>query len=446
MANTNRQYTVSAIVDQNKLQKSAQVALTSQTIKLPVDVRAKGITELKVASTTMSKLTDSTGNTRVEIDKFNASGEKLGTTIKNTSKNVKTLGQDFTETFGKVLKFGMVTAIIGLMTSSIGEAVKSVKDLDDSLIELQKVSSEAKDNLSGFTDQAFKLAESMSTSASAVTDAVTEFSKSGYGLQDSLDLAEQAMTFQTIADGAISASDSAKVLIQTMKAYNMTNSEASHIVDALNQVSNNYAISSTDLSQSIGKVASSANLAGVDFEHLLGLMTASTEITQNASKSANGYKTILTNLMTKDLEKQFNEFGLTMRDSNGALKDGYTIIRELSDVYQQLGTVWNEDNDAMVSMNDNFNALMEDIAGKHNINVLVSGLQNFDQAINATNSALTSAGSAQTEFETAMGGLTKKLEGLKGQFQELVWGDGGLNKLLKGLVDIGKGIISFVDK
>jgi hypothetical protein len=92
-------------------------------------------------------------------------------------------------------------------------------------------------------------------------------------------------------------------------------------------------------------------------------MTASTEITQNASKSANGYKTILTNLMTKDLEKQFNEFGLTMRDSNGALKDGYTIIKELSGVYQQLGTVWSENDDAMVSMNDNFNALMEDIAG-----------------------------------------------------------------------------------
>ena len=93
-------------------------------------------------------------------------------------------------------------------------------------------------------------------------------------------------------------------------------------------------------------------------------MTASTEITQNASKSANGYKTILTNLMTKDLEKQFNEFGLTMRDLNdGALKDGYTIIQELSGVYEKLGTVWSEDDDAMVSMNDNFNALMEDIAG-----------------------------------------------------------------------------------
>ena len=84
-----------------------------------------------------------------------------------------------------------------------------------------------------------------------------------------------------------------------------------------------------------------------------------------------------------------------------------------SGVYKKLGTVWSEDDDAMVSMNDNFNALMEDIAGKHNINVLVAGLQNFEQATNATNSALNSAGSAQEEFDTAMGGLTKKLEGLK---------------------------------
>ena len=43
----------------------------------------------------------------------------------------------------------------------------------------------------------------------------------------------------------------------------------------------------------------------------------------------------------------------------------------------------------------------------------MSGLQNFEQATNATNSALNSAGSAQEEFDTAMGGLTKKLEGLK---------------------------------
>lgn len=44
-----------------------------------------------------------------------------------------------------------------------------------------------------------------------------------------------------------------------------------------------------------------------------------------------------------------------------------------------------------------------------------------------------------------MGGLTKKIEGLKGQFQELVWGNGGLNILLKGLVDLGTGILKVIN-
>jgi hypothetical protein len=76
---------------------------------------------------------------------------------------------------------------------------------------------------------------------------------------------------------------------------------------------------------------------------------------------------------------------------------------------------------------------------------LVAGLQNFDQAINATNSALDSAGSAQNEFETAMGGLTKKIEGLKGAFQELVWGEGGLNSFLKILIDLGTGTLKLIN-
>ena len=67
-----RQYTVSAVVDQKRLQASAKVALASQTIKIPVNVKAEGITDLKVANTAMTKLTDSVGNTRVEIDKFNS--------------------------------------------------------------------------------------------------------------------------------------------------------------------------------------------------------------------------------------------------------------------------------------------------------------------------------------------------------------------------------------
>ena len=426
--------------------KVSDVQLKSQLNNIKINpLTLKVRVDTKDAQTQLNSTTNVTKDFQKQLDSTTAKVDKMSNSLKGAGQQAKSFGTDFLTTMAKVVKFYIITKIIQTFTQAIDEAVTSVKELDDSLIELQKVSDEAKTNLSGFTDQAFELAEAMSTSASAVTDAVTEFSKSGYSLQESFKLAESALVFQTIADDAISASDSATVLIQTMKAYNMTASDSEHIVDALNEVSNNYAVSSTDLSQSIGKVASSANLAGVDFEHLLGLMTASTEITQNASKVATGYKTILTNLMTKDLEAQFNEFGLTMRDTNGALKDGYTIIEELSTVYNSLGEVWDEDSESMVSLNDNMNALLEDIAGKYNINTLVAGMQNFSQAINATESALNSSGSAQEEFSTALTSMTKKLEGLKGQFQELVWGDGGLNSFLKFLIDLGTGILKFLN-
>ena len=156
-----RQYTVSAVVDQKRLQASAKVALASQTIKIPVNVKAEGITDLKVANTTMTKLTDSVGNTRVEIDKFNSSGQKLGTTIKNSSKEVNTLGQDFLNTLGKVAKFGAVTAIIGAFTTAITESIKTVKDFDDALTDFKKVSDLSGESLTEYTEKLGTLGETV---------------------------------------------------------------------------------------------------------------------------------------------------------------------------------------------------------------------------------------------------------------------------------------------
>lgn len=184
-------------------------------------------------------------------------------------------------------------------------------------------------------------------------------------------------------------------------------------------------------------------MAGVDFNQLLGLITGSNEIVQNAGKTANAYKTILTNLMTKDLEKQFNEFGLTMREQNGQMKSGYDILIELGNKYNQLGTTWSEDDEAMISLNDSMNKLMKDIAGAFNINVLSAGFQNVATTVQATESAMNSANSATDEYAVAMDSIAKKSEGLSGAFQELMWGKGGLNELLKGFLDISTLLVKF---
>lgn len=133
-----------------------------------------------------------------------------------------------------------------------------------------------------------------------------------------------------------------------------------------------------------------------------------------------------------------------MRDSNGELKDGYTILSELAVAYQGLGEVYDDETDSMISLNDEMNALLSDIGGKYNINTLTAGLANFDQAINATQSSIESAGSANQEYETALDSITKKVEGLAGQFDELVT-DSGLTELIKFLLDLSSVLLSIAN-
>lgn len=246
MTDSNWNIKVGAIVDTSSISKQLAIA-PKQTVTITPIFNTKG---LQTGEKVVRTFADSIGNSATQVDKLDMSGKTVSstftkvkssvdTTIKSlqtASKHTKTLGQDFIATAGKVAKFGAITAIFGLITNSIRKAVTSVKELDASLIELQKVSDLSGDSLENYTQDAFSMAKELKSTASEVTDAVTEFAKSSYTLEESQSLAKQAIIFQTIADGAISASDSATMLIQVMKAYNMTVDDSVKIIDSINEV------------------------------------------------------------------------------------------------------------------------------------------------------------------------------------------------------------------
>ena len=88
--------------------------------------------------------------------------------------------------------------------------------------------------------------------------------------------------------------------------------------------------------------------AGNTYEEVIGLLTAGTEITRDASRVANGLKTIALNLsgmndegeedleLMSKMESLFNKLGTTVYDSNGKLKNTYELLSELAEVYPSL--------------------------------------------------------------------------------------------------------------
>ena len=98
-----------------------------------------------------------------------------------------------------------------------------------------------------------------------------EFKKSGFNDEDAANLALVATKYQNVADDAITAGEASNVIISQMKAFNIEAQDSEHIVDALNEVSNRFAVSSSDLSNNLGKASAALATGNSTYEETLGL-------------------------------------------------------------------------------------------------------------------------------------------------------------------------------
>ena len=201
---------------------SAQVKVDTSTIQTQLNAIKDKSIDVKV---------NTTGTTEAV-----KSVQRIDTSVKKASKGVLSLGGDLTQTFAKVLKFGMITSVISTFTAAIVGAVSAVKDFDDALTDFKKVSDLSGDSLDAYTEKLGELGETVARTRTEMVEASTEFKKSGYSDEDSAQLAQVAALYQNVADSQLSAGDASSFVISQMKAFNITADDAITIIDRVNEV------------------------------------------------------------------------------------------------------------------------------------------------------------------------------------------------------------------
>ena len=267
-----------------------------------------------------------------------------------------------------------------------------------------------------------------------------EFRKSGFSDEDSANLALVATMYQNVADESISAADSAGFIIAQMKAFNIEAENATHIIDAVNEISNNYAVSSSDLANNLGKVSSALAVGGNSFEEVLGMMTAITEITRNSSTAARGLVSVQsrfnqiideTSSTGKKLTDFYDKHGIAIKDQNGQLRNLYDVLKDTAGIWDTL-----DENEQKYFLNIQ--------AGANQTRNLAALMENFDVAVSATATAMNSAGSAAEENGRVMESLQKKIDNLKA-----AWENFSNNTITKdfigGILDAGTQLLTFVN-
>ena len=267
-----------------------------------------------------------------------------------------------------------------------------------------------------------------------------EFRKSGFSDEDSANLALVATMYQNVADESISAADSAGFIIAQMKAFNIEAENATHIIDAVNEISNNYAVSSSDLANNLGKVSSALAVGGNSFEEVLGMMTAITEITRNSSTAARGLVSVQsrfnqiideTSSTGQKLTAFYDKHGIAIKDQDGQLRNLYDVLKDTAGIWDTL-----DKNEQKYFLNIQ--------AGANQTRNLAALMENFGVAIDATATAMNSAGSAAEENGRVMESLQKKIDNLKA-----AWENFSTNTITKdfigGIIDAGTQLLTFAN-
>lgn len=375
------------------------------------------------------------------MTKFDAQGRELNTTITQSAKYVKTWGQEFSDSFGKVLRFGTITAIIGAFTKAMYDAIDVVKEFDDAMTDLRKVSDLEGQALDDYTKKLGKLGETVARTRVEMTQNATIFKQAGYSDDDAATLARVAALYQNVADSEVSAQEAGQFVVSQLKAYRLAASDAASIVDKLNAVSNNYSVSNSDLAIGLTKSAAALQTLGNTQDEVMGLLTAGTEqLTGQASKVGKGLQTIGINIaqVATEAGELSYEVGNTTKTIS-LLDEATGDMRSTFDVLSDIAKDWNSMTDAQQT------AISNALAGKTRFDVFAAVMTRFDDAISATTTSMKSFGSAEEENAKYMESMSAKIALLKQQFQELVLGDGGLEKVGKIFLDLGINTLKLVN-
>ena len=273
-----------------------------------------------------------------------------------------------------------------------------------------------------------------------MVDAATSFKKAGYSEEDSAQLALVASLYQNIADEALTAGESADFIISQMKAFNLTAADSEHIVNAVNEISNNMAVSSADLATNIGKASAALAVGNNTYEESLSLMAGIVEITRNGAKAARSLVSVQSRLNQtidessstgKALTKWYADHNIAILDQNGQLRSLYDVLTDVAKIWPDLTT-----NEKDYYLNQQ--------AGANQTQNLAAALNNFKGVQKAYTLAMNSANSAADENARYMESINAHVQTLKATFQDFsrnVFNE----EFVKRILDTANALLEFVN-
>ena len=208
----------------------------------------------------------------------NVNAQGLSETTRQTQSLAQASDNANTAAGELILTYQVANQIFHASVEAISSMVEQVYELDSAITEFKKVSDLQGQSLSKYVDNLSQMGLQVARTGSEMVMAAGQFRKSGFNDKDAARLASVAAQFQNIADTSVSAEDAASSIVSQIRAFGWGAEEATHIIDAYNEVANNFSVGTNDLSKAMEVGSAGMATYGNSFEEIIGLVTAGTEI------------------------------------------------------------------------------------------------------------------------------------------------------------------------
>jgi TP901 family phage tail tape measure protein len=341
----------------------------------------------------------------------------------------KNIVKDIENAVSKTLTWlGAMTLVYGTLRG-IQSAYKTMIDVENEATNIFKVlpQATAQKQMNQLLPAAISLAKQYGQSVVDVERSMGVWARQTKNTNDIITLTRASILASTATD--ISYEDSVKDISAITAEWKMNATQAYHVVDVLNEHSNNYRVTAQGLAEALAKTGSGAKAAGMSFEQLSGILTTSIQsLGLEGGEAGTFISRVMARMIGNNKAKQAIE------------KLGISTMQPLSKIMDQLMVKW----DGMSSAAKRNFAVI--VAGTNHWNKFVGLLDNGATIIQATADAYLSAGSAQKEVTTMMGTTQKQIAQLNASWQEFIMRNESFLNIVKFMVNVLNSVVNGMNK
>lgn len=367
--------------------------------------------------------------------------------MNSNAVTINTTLSKMANTFGNTVRWGITAGIFQEMVSSVQGAVSYMKDLDESLTQIQMVTNSSKENMRELAQYANQAAQALGSTTVDYTNAVKVFVQEGFSEAESKQYANLSTKLANVSEqDTATTSDQ---ITAYRNAFQLDYQQTVEAMDKVANVANNTASNVNELMTASQRSASVAQAVGATQDSFLASLATIQSVTrQTAEEIGNGMKTIYQRLADIRLGGEtedgvdYGKYANTLKQVGVDVLDAAGEFKGMDEIFKELMAAWKD-----MSRTQQI-AVGETVAGKFQYNrfaALMNNADYYEKSLNATQDASGMMDQMNDYYMESIEGRLKTLQAAGEEVMSTLFNQDAVEPMIEDVTKLVNGLNDLVD-